>query len=58
MLGVGTAVYDIPAEASLEKLPVHVMNVCPSCLPDVTGHRRIVATTDVYVSAGSAEMTE
>lgn len=35
----------VPASASLEKLPVQVIKVCPSCLPDVTGYARMVLTT-------------
>lgn len=34
------------ASASLEKLPVQVTKVCPSCLPEVTGYARIVETTE------------
>jgi hypothetical protein len=48
---------DLLASASLEKFPVHVTNVCPSCSPDVTGYTRIVDTADEYESSGCAEMT-
>jgi hypothetical protein len=40
------ALSDILASASLEKLPVQVTKVCPSCLPEVTGYARMVETTD------------
>jgi hypothetical protein len=35
------------ASASLEKLPVQVMKVWPSCLPEVMGYARMVETTEV-----------
>jgi hypothetical protein len=35
------------ASASEEKLPVQVMKVWPSCLPEVTGYARMVETTEV-----------
>jgi hypothetical protein len=38
---------DLPASASLLKLPVQVMYVWPACWPEVMGYRRIVETTDV-----------
>ncbi|TLS21690.1 uncharacterized protein PpBr36_09622 [Pyricularia pennisetigena] len=47
-----------PASASLEKFPLHVTKVLPSCLPEVMGYRRIVLRTEVYVSSGEAVMTE
>jgi hypothetical protein len=46
------------ASASLEKLPVHSTKVDPACSPLVTGKRRMVERTLVYVSAGVEEMTE
>lgn len=36
---------NIPASASLEKFPVQVMKVWPSCCPEVTGYARMVLTT-------------
>jgi hypothetical protein len=48
---------NILASASLEKLPVQVMKVWPSCGPEVTGYARMVETTDEYDSSGWAEMT-
>jgi len=37
---------DSLASASLEKLPVQVTKVRPSCMPEVTGYARIVETTE------------
>lgn len=37
--------HDLPASASLEKLPVHSMKVLPSLEPEVTGYRRMVLMT-------------
>jgi hypothetical protein len=46
------------ASASLEKLPVHSTKVDPACSPLVTGKRRTVERTLVYVRAGFEEITE
>lgn len=48
----------ILASASLLKLPDHVTNVCPWCLPDVTGYARMVETTEEYESSGLEVITE
>jgi folate-dependent phosphoribosylglycinamide formyltransferase PurN len=52
-----TVYVDVLASASLLKLPDQVTNVCPSCLPDVTGYARMVETLDEYESSGWDEMT-
>jgi hypothetical protein len=38
-------VHNLPASASLEKLPVHSTKVLPSCSPEVTAKQRIVLRT-------------